>query len=252
MAFKLIAVDLDGTLLRGDKTVSAYTWNILQQTRERGIKVIVSTGRGFSVGKVVSLERFDGAVLNNGARALTHNGFVYSRLIANDTAKPFLLACHERGMKISGQRDGTSYTNFNAEELWPWYKDYKQIDFDTFTGEAEKIYVPCMTPEDLTFIEKHLPEGLYVSVSRDFMAMIMHRDATKSRAVAALAAHWGIDAAEIAAFGDDLNDIDMLTYAGTGVAMGNAVESVTAAADFVCESNQDDGLAKWIEGNILK
>jgi hypothetical protein len=81
--------------------------------------------------------------------------------------------------------------------------------------------------------------------------MVMHRDATKSRAIAELAGIWGINRKEIAAFGDDFNDLDMFEYAGIGVAMSNAVSEAKAAADFICGSNDEDGVARWLEENII-
>ena len=86
----------------------------------------------------------------------------------------------------------------------------------------------------------------------DGIAMIMHNGATKSKAVAALARQWGISQSEIVAFGDHLNDIDMLTYAGIGVATSGALDEAKAAADYVCGSCDEDGVAQWIEENILE
>ena len=62
---------------------------------------------------------------------------------------------------------------------------------------------------------------------------------------------WGIKPEEIVAFGDDLNDIDMLGYAGVGVVMDNALEQVKTVADYICDTNDNDGLAKWLEENVL-
>jgi hydroxymethylpyrimidine pyrophosphatase-like HAD family hydrolase len=87
-------------------------------------------------------------------------------------------------------------------------------------------------------------------VARDLFGQIMHRNATKSQAIATLAAHWDIKSEEIVAFGDDLNDIDMLQYAGIGIAMGNALDDVKAVSDYVCDTNENDGIAKWLEENI--
>jgi len=80
----------------------------------------------------------------------------------------------------------------------------------------------------------------------------LHADANKWAAMQRLAAYWGIATAEIAAFGDDCNDMDMLRHCGTGVAVANALEEVKAIADAVCGSNDDDGPAHWIAEHILK
>jgi hydroxymethylpyrimidine pyrophosphatase-like HAD family hydrolase len=66
-----------------------------------------------------------------------------------------------------------------------------------------------------------------------------------------LAKIWNIEPSEIAAFGDDLNDIDLLRYAGYGVAMENALDEVKAVADYICDTNDNDGVAKWLEDNML-
>ena len=79
----------------------------------------------------------------------------------------------------------------------------------------------------------------------------MHKDATKANAVAALSRYWNIAQSEIVAFGDDLNDIDLLTYAGVGVAVANALDEVKAVADDICDTNDNDGVAKWLEENVL-
>jgi hydroxymethylpyrimidine pyrophosphatase-like HAD family hydrolase len=108
----------------------------------------------------------------------------------------------------------------------------------------------CALPisaEDAVFIRQNMPDSMYLTVARDGLGMIMHRDATKSKAVAKLAKMWNIKESEIAAFGDDLNDIDMLTCAGVGVAMKNALVEVKAVADYICDTNDNDGVAKWLE-----
>ena len=89
-------------------------------------------------------------------------------------------------------------------------------------------------------------------MSRDGLAMIMSENATKSRSLKLIAEHFGVRNDEVIAFGDDLNDIDMLSAAGVGVAMENAVPEVKRIADDICGSNEEDGLARWIEENLLR
>ena len=103
---------------------------------------------------------------------------------------------------------------------------------------------------ELKVITSNLPSWINLIIARDKLAMFMHHEATKSNAVNAVAEHWKIKATEIMAFGDDLNDIDLLEYCGTGVAMGNALDEVKAVADFVCDTNENDGAAKWIEEQL--
>jgi len=104
------------------------------------------------------------------------------------------------------------------------------------------------------FIKKQLPKELYSVVSFDItgaLLQVMHKDATKSRAVSELARLWGIKQSEVVTFGDDFNDIDMLEYAGIGVAVGNAIDEVKAVSKYICQTNDEDGVAWWINENIL-
>jgi len=126
------------------------------------------------------------------------------------------------------------------------------VDFEAHALDADKIITYNLTQEDIDFIQKKLPPHSYMVMAVDGLAMITHIQAKKSFAVNALCQHWGIYLEETVAFGDDLNDIDMLECAGKGVAMANALDEVKQAADEICKSNDEDGLAIWIEKNILQ
>jgi len=251
MNIKMIVTDLDGTLLRTDKTISDYTRSVLTRCREAGIKTAYATGRGGTDAVMAPGELFDGAITSNGAIARIGDTVVYNRQIPYDVARPFLVSCDKRGLRITSQASPMHYSNFVSSDVWPWLTNFELVDFSRHERDADKIYTFGLTPEDTEFINNHLPESLYMVTTVDGLAMIMHKDATKAKAVAELAQVWGIAQNEITAFGDDLNDIDMLAYAGTGVAMANALEEAKAAANHICGSNDDDGVAKWIEQNAF-
>jgi len=246
---KMIVTDLDGTLLRTDKTISAYTKTVMKQCREAGIKVVYATGRGGSSELVAPTELFDGRITMNGAIAKVSDEIIYYRIIPNQTARPILTACDKRGIRITSENSGMHYSNFVVSEVWPHVTDFEIVDFSQHRMDAEKIYVPDPAQDDIAFIKQLLPDELYFILTADvegFLGQIMHKDATKAYAVAALARYWGFSQSEVVAFGDDLNDIDMLSSAGIGVAMSNAHEDVKAASDIICSSNDSDGLAEWL------
>jgi len=248
---KMVAIDLDGTLFTTDKTVSPRAKAALADCRAAGVKTVYATGRGDSSANMVPGEFFDGRVLNNGAMAYAGRKTIYSCLIPYLTARPLLLALNERGCKTGSQREGMHYTNFDVAALWPHITDFMIVDFAVHDKDAEKIYVESCTPDDAAFINKHLPGDLYLTVARDGLGQIMHKNAAKSLAVRSLARFWDIEQKNIAAFGDDMNDIDLLSCAGYGVAMANAIDEVKAAAGYICPSNDDDGVARWIEEHVL-
>jgi Cof subfamily protein (haloacid dehalogenase superfamily) len=253
MLIKMVVFDLDGTLLRTDKTISERTKEILRQCREAGIKTVYATGRGSDVEILAPSELFDGKISMNGAIAKVGDKTVYSCIIPCPFARQLLLACDKRGLKIVSQIGGVHYANFVLPDEW---KDivgnWEITDFSKHNKDAAKLFTYDLTPEDIAFITEILPEDLYMVIAVDGVAMIMHKNATKSKAVAVLADLWGIKETEIAAFGDDLNDIDLLTHVRFSVAMDNALDEVKAAARYVCDTNDNDGVAKWLEENVLK
>ena len=247
---KMIVSDLDGTLLNCETVMSERTISVLEKCRKSGIKIAYATARGRSADLVAPAKHFDGRVNMGGAVASINNEIIYSRLIPFLTARPILLACDKRGLRTASEYSGMHFSNFNVLELWPYIKYCEKVDFSLHDRDAEKLYAVIDDQSDADFIRDQLNEDLHLHVSSDNLAMIMHRDATKSKAVAVLANHWNIEPSAIAAFGDDLNDIDMLEYAGYGVAMENARDEVKAAADYSCPGNDEDGVAEWILENV--
>jgi len=254
MNIKMIAVDLDGTLFRDDKTVSDRTNGALIKCRDKGIKVVYATARGDSAGRLAPSDLFDGYVRMNGAVAWADDILIHSKCIPTVEARELLLAVDNAGMQIAAEVGGWHYTNFHVPEVWgPEFQNcYEIADFNTLNVMAEKMYTYPRSEAEVELIKKHLPKETYFIITReDNFTMIMHENASKSSAVAALAEHWNIESTEIVAFGDDIIDIDMLQHCGIGVAMGNAIDEVKAVADYVCDTNENDGIAKWIEENVL-
>jgi len=248
----LIVTDLDGTLLRTDRTISEYTKAILTRCREAGIKVAFATGRSSGDSDtMLSSVSFDARINMNGAIAKAGETLIYSRLISHETACNFLVSCDKAGIKVVSQTENMHYSNFAVSDLWHWIKNFEIVDFREHKIDAQKIYLSNLTSQELAYIKSILPDELYMVMANDNLLMIMHKEATKAKAVAALADFWGIERSEIITFGDDLNDIDMLSFAGTSVAMGNALGKVKSAASQICDTNDNDGVAKWIEQNSL-
>ena len=263
MSIRMVVTDLDGTLLRNDKSISELSLAVFRQCRKRGVKVVYATGRGNSAIALAPSEHFDGAVRMNGAMAFVINDetlpktngvksldgetLIHSRLIPRKYVIDLLTAADKEGISIAAENSGVHYANFNAAEQWSWIRKDDVVDFRELNSDAEKMYAIVNSPRITELINKHLPDNLHLFVSRDNLAMIMHKEAAKSLAIAALAKHWHIEPDGIVAFGDDVNDIDMLKYCGIGVAMGNALDEVKAAADQICDTNENDGIAKWLE-----
>jgi len=254
MDIRMIAVDLDGTLFRDDKTVSDRTITALKKCRDKGIKVIYATARGHSAEQLVPGDLFDGSVRMNGAAAYTGNKLVYRRLIATVDIKDLLIAANEAEIQISVELDGQNYSNFHFPDEWgPIFLNRNEItDFKTLEIEAEKIWAMPKSEVEIGLLKEHLPKEVKLITTRDdYFTMIIHEEAGKSNAILALAEYWDININAIITFGDDVNDLDMLEYCGIGIAMGNAIDEVKAIADYICDTNENDGIAKWLEEFVV-
>jgi Cof subfamily protein (haloacid dehalogenase superfamily) len=251
MIIKMLALDLDGTLLRDDKTISERTNRALEKCRKKGIKIVCATARGNLKG-IVPDGLFDGRILKSGAVAHIGEKLIYSKTMSIEYVRPFLLAVNNMGLPAAVEHsNGIHYANFKVNEKWEYIVNYETVDFAAINFDPDKIYVITETPDSVAFVKKHAPADAHLFISRDHISFLFHKDAIKSKATQALAESWGINQSEIVAFGDDLVDIDLLKYCGTGVAVGNALDEVKSAADYICDTNNNDGVAKWIEGNIL-
>lgn len=251
MSIKMIVTDLDDTLLRKDKTISERTISALKKCREKNVKTVYATGRGSSSKIFAPSELFDGFVQMNGASAFIGDLPVYNKLIPINDVRELLIAADNAGIQIAVESNGRDYANFNVTEKWSYVDNYETADFKNLNVDAQRLYAITQTPKAIALIKKYLCNSLHLYVGRDGLAIITHEEAVKSKAVDALADYWNIRKNEIVAFGDDMNDINLLEHCAIGVAMGNALDEVKAVADYICDGNDNDGVAKWLEENVL-
>ena len=137
---KMIVLDLDGTLLHDDKTVSEYTISILKKCMEKGIKIIYATARGSSAQKFIPVELFDGFVRMGGAVAYAGNELVYNKCISTIKIRNFLNIVNKAEIRIAAELNHKHYSNFKVDEIWNWLTYYEICDFNILDIEAEKMY----------------------------------------------------------------------------------------------------------------
>lgn len=253
MAIKMIVTDLDRTLLRDDKTISPYTAETLAELARRGIPFVIATARPIrAVRQWLSFLRYDAAVYHNGAVIMAGERTVAKYGIAEPERIVAAMLKDQPDRKISIESNDRMYSNMAAEELWPGVQYVKTADFRETEGLiADKILISAGSLEEMSGLEGYVPGEAYLQLSENSVAMMMNRSATKLNGIRLLAEEYGVGLSEIAAFGDDYNDIDMLRECGVGVAVANALPEVKAAADEVCGSNEEDGAARWIRENVL-
>lgn len=268
MEIKMIALDLDGTLLRGNKTVSDKTIEVLQRAAEQEIHIVLATGRTVwgiqPLLKLLGCVRY--AVMANGAivKNLQTGELIEEHLLSAQRAIALYDYVKPKDIMFDFFADGTGYTENT------FYEYVKRVPVDEATRQmlmASRTPIPSVrnylsqTGEgvekvnllfaDLDQREKmwdKLREQSEFTVTSSLAANLElnDKDATKGNGLISLCHYLGISMEHVMAFGDSYNDINMIREAGIGVAMDNASEEVKAAADVITLSNDEDGVADMI------
>jgi Cof subfamily protein (haloacid dehalogenase superfamily) len=261
---RLIASDLDGTLLRGDKTISARTSAAIGAARAAGLFVLAATGRQVTqVPAEVEAAGITHTVGSNGAIAieLPSRRVLFEELLdpsAMATIVDFLRA-EVPEARVSAVRDhGARHAAAPgySDLLTPMERDrgWWQIDTEPLAdviGEPTlKLTVrhPRLSAEQLrTVLAGSGLSGFHATTSGAPFLEVGAAGVTKATGVARLCELLGVDASQVLAAGDARNDLELIGWAGVGVAVGNADSMTIGAADWVTASNEQDGVALAIE-----
>ena len=251
---KAIIVDLDRTLLRTDKTISDYTLQVIQKCHAKGILIMAATARPErAITMYHEQVNFDAMTVMNGADVVfpgKGSGNRQGNEIPRKSAEVILQKiCEMPGIILSLECGNEVYANIEIPE-------WNAIVFTEFPklpteGPIYKILASREKENIGPLVEKLLPEDIYCTVANDNLVQIMNKNATKWNGIQMMLEACGIEAENAVYFGDDNDDMEPLKKCGTGVAVANAIDAVKEAADEVVESNDEDGVAKWIERNLL-
>ena len=251
-SIKLIVTDLDNTLLRSDKTLSDYTAGVLNRCRRANIQIAFATARPERMARGFAVEP-DYVISNNGAAVSRGGAALCTREIPPDTAHALLgeLRDCRAVTQLSAEVGHCLYINYNgpiADKRWnPVYHDFQT----PVSGRVEKITTCCADAGVIRAILSGYPALRCYANSDADRQQITRRDASKLDAVRFITGSLGLGLADVAAFGDDYNDVELLGSCGAGVAVGNAIPEAKAAAGAVCGTNDEDGPAHWIEEHLL-
>jgi Cof subfamily protein (haloacid dehalogenase superfamily) len=252
MNIKMIVTDLDGTLLRSDITVSDYTRNVITECRKRGVKIVFATARYFlTVEKWLSPQisiNPDVTISLNGAYAYTlpKRETLYSAVIEPEIANALI-----REIRDYINRAGTDRAWYCKPPIPSTHRFSIECDFSSDINERFH-FIDCVYDKTLCdeIISKY-PSLRYQKYSNSDSVTLLHTHAKKHLALSAVIKKLGIKPEETVVFGDDYNDIEMLSVPGViSVAVENALDEVKAVSDYVCGSNDEDGVAKWLVGNV--
>lgn len=267
--YKLIAIDMDGTLLKNDKTISVKTKEALKAANNLGVKIVLTSGRPIQGIKnyldELELTGKDDYVIGlNGALVCKCDD--YSIISSNETLKGKDLKYIYNKVKdlktyfhaFTRNEDLVNIeSKFSEDEEKRINLKVRVVDFLSDIKDDDEILKVVLEEEKdvLDRITTQIPEELFeeynIIRTVDFMLEFMKKGCNKATGIEKLANHLGIKKEEIIAIGDASNDKEMIEYAGLGVAMGNAEDEIKVIANFVTKSNEEDGVAFVIEKFIV-
>lgn len=264
MSVKLIAVDMDDTLLDNSIQVSPRTREVLQKAAAQGVKVTIATGRMYcsalpfaeQLGLDVPLITYNGAMIKNSlsGEILLHHP------VDCKLAGEVLVFFREHGWYIQSYVDDILYVNEKGEHVLY----YERLAGVKSIAIGDKLYTMKQLPTKLLamveagqmqeisrIVKEKFGGRLTVTNSKPTYIEMVNPKANKGAALAYLAEKLDIKQEEVMAIGDSNNDLDMIRYAGWGVAMGNASDKVKDAARFVTTRNDEDGVAEAVIKYVL-
>ena len=264
MPIRAIAFDLDDTLLRPDATVSDYTVNVLRRAAAAGISILPASGRTRDsmwptvqrIGCAAAFISCNGADVWSPDRKL-----LMQELLPVELAHEVAQFAAGRGLYCQTYSPDRFYYSMRNDYAASYARasclegEYVG-DLTEFIRQPVAKLLMMDEPERIAALLEEA-RALFagrasLTCSKPYFLECNPLRATKGNALRWCARHFGFAMEELLAFGDSLNDVSMLEAAGKGVAMGNAREDVKAMGFPVCGSNDEDGVARYIEENILR
>lgn len=264
---RLIASDLDGTMLRHDKTISQRTVAAIHAARQTGVTVIAATGRqAASLAELLAPTGVRYAVASNGAIGvdLDTGRVLFEEYLSAQVAGEIVAFLTDRleNVRFSVIRDQgatrlaepgyLALVDAAENALGPLAFALDDVA-ELVSQPTLKLGVrhPTVSPDSmLELLQSSALSGFVATTSGAPFLEVQGEGVTKASGLSQLCAHLGIDSAEVMAIGDAKNDVEMMIWAGCGVAMGNAVPEAIAAATWTTASNEHDGLALAIERQL--
>lgn len=269
MKYKLLVLDVDGTILNSERKITQRTVMTLRKVQSIGIKVALASGRPtyglLPLAKAIDLGTYGGYIISyNGAQVISaQDGEILFARSIDPQMVPYLEKKAAKTGMTMAYYDGdevvsTDITNSHVvDEAQMNGMKLRQVDQISMVVEdwPSEVMLFSDHEEELDSLENHMQRhlnGVMDTIhSNPYMLEVVGYQVGKSYAMSALMQLLGIGMEEVIAIGDGTADVNMIQMAGTGIAMANAVESVRRCADYITLSNDEDGAAVAIEKAIM-
>ena len=268
MKYKLLVLDLDGTLTNQKKEITAHTHDTLIKAQQMGVKIVLASGRptyGVApLAEKLELKKYGGYILSyNGGEIINwQTGELMYAKVLEPSVLPYLYKCaHDNQFAIVSYQDQYVLTE-NPEDEYV----LKEAHLNAMTPKKvdnflESIHFPvakCLIVGDanrLAVLEKEmyeeLKEKMGVYRSEAYFLELVPKGIDKAQSLSVLLKEIGLTKEETIAVGDGFNDLSMIKFAGLGVAMANAQDIVKEHANYITLSNEEDGVAAVVEKFIF-
>lgn len=266
--YEIIVLDLDGTLTNRDKVITPRTKAALMEAQKRGKKVVLASGRPtpgvLPLAEELELKNYGGYILSfNGGMIMncTTGEVVFSQLLPQEANRRIIELAEEHRVDFLTYEDDHIVTNnkeneYGQKESWITHmplmekenlKDYLNFQVPKFLLLDDGDYLALVEPK----VKAALGKNFSVYRSEPFFLEVLPKGIDKALSLARLLEVIGLTKEEMIACGDGYNDLSMIQFAGLGVAMENAVLPVRKVADYITDSNNDDGVGKVVEKFML-
>lgn len=247
---RLVLIDLDGTLFHDDKTISDYSRQVLARCQEAGILIGFCTSRGIvSIHHHIDSIKPDIVATNGGASLSLKGKILYHQGFTLEETQALLDRAYQvigPDCEITVDTEDQLYWNRSNNRSVMFHPQALVHDFRHFPHPAMKICVQTDDKTKAALIAQAVPNCHAILFSDVPWHTFAPSHATKETVVHRLSQELSIPLENIMAFGDDFNDLGMLTTVGQGIAMGNAIPQVRAAAKEVTATNNQDGVAQYL------
>lgn len=263
--YKMIAIDVDDTLLNDDHAVTPGTREALAAAIGRGVVVTLATGRMYASAKNIArqidlnvpLITYQGSLVKN----LLDEQVLYERVVPMTAMRRVFDFCRDRGLHLQTYTDDRLYAMEENDKLLGyaalsripyWIEPDREALMARPSTKLLIIDEPAVLDGIAPELRALVGDEVHITKSKPNFLEMIHKEGTKGHAVSFLAGHFGIGPEQVIGIGDSWNDRELLQVAGLGVAMGNAVPALKEIADYVTRTNNEEGVKHVIEKFILK
>ncbi len=269
MKYKIIVLDIDGTLTNSKKEITPRTKAALQAAMERGVTVVIASGRPTPgirhIADAIELGKYGGYVLSFNGGVITNyktKEVIFEKTLPDGIVPLLYEESKKAGFAIVSYLDDVIITETPDNQyidIEAYINKMQVVKVDDFVGTLRSPVTKCLMvgdPEKLVVeeerLKKKLGDRLNIYRSEPFFLEIMPQNIDKAYSLEKLLKYLNLTKEEMIACGDGFNDRSMIEYAGLGVAMCNAQPAVKEVADLVTLTNDEDGVALVVEDYLLK